>query len=251
MDVYIEPAPWPDRTWDPHLLVAAGLVSFTGYLLFVLVLAIVGPVETVAPTPFDDRRVPVRIETRVAPEPRTTVQDDTSEATAKPAETAPPVEVERPAVDASVAIEPEAEAETASTAYRGPLDLALPTREAMQTLPPVCRAGPCAPGTVALPRVRPARRPAHEVLADLDPEILKGLDLEALGIDPELADVYGERAVRVSRNCDLVQREDNVVSRQMTSTQYIRCRPSTESKARARALLDALREKRPDLFDDR
>lgn len=246
MDVLIEPAPWSSRTWDPHLLVAAGLAAFTGYLLFVLVLSIIGPVATPTPSVVQDRPLSVRIETRVEPG---RAEPATSEVTEAPPEFMPderPVAAPRPAPESSDTVDRAARTET-----RGAIDLTLPEREPMRRMPPVCRAGPCAPGTVKPPTVRAARRPASEVLADLDPEVLKNLDLEALGIDPGLADVFGEREVRLSENCDLVQRADNVVTRQLTSPQFVRCRRSTASKTRAQALLDALREKRPDLFEDR
>ncbi len=259
MDVYIEPAPWPDRARDPHLLVAAGLASFSAYLLFVLVLAIVEPATTPAATPDQGRRVPVRIETRVEAEPAEPVAEvpEVKQAAKRDGAEAPPEIALTPQPAAAPAPRqetPETDVpapETGTAGFSGTIDLSLPAQEPMRTLPPVCRAGPCAPGTVTLPRIRPERRPAHEVLADLDPEVLKNLDLDALGIDSDLADVFGEREVRLSRDCDLVQRADNVVTRQMTSPQYLRCRRSTVSKARAQALLDALREKRPDLFDDR
>jgi hypothetical protein len=261
MHVFIEPAPWPDRPRDPHLLFAAGLLLFTGYLLFVLVLAIVGPVATIAPTAGQERRVALRIEARPEPEPETpgrasdaaqTERPSTSdvvEAATVPASAEAPVARPGSSTHRTASVRPAPA--TKNTAIRGRLDLTIPTPEPAGTLPPICRAGPCAPGTEPPPRVRANRRPADEVLADLDPGVLENLDLEALGIDPELADVFGQRSVQITRNCDLVQRADNVVTRQMTAIQFIRCRQSTASKARAQALLDALREKRPDLFEDR
>lgn len=259
MDVYFEPAPWPERVWDPHLPVAAGLLLFTGYLAAVLVLAIVAPVDPVALTRNDDRRLPVRIETRAAREPEAPITktpnterpatEAVAEAPTGQALTAPPAAI--PAPGPEIPEIDELVAETANADVRAPIDLTLPEPEPMRTMPPVCRAGPCAPGTATLPRIRPRHRPADEVIADLDPEVLERLDLEALGIDPDLGDIYGERRVGVNRYCDLVRPEDNVVTRQMGMPVFLRCRRSTESKARAQALLDALREKRPDLFDER
>lgn len=257
MDVFVEPVPWPDRARDPHLLYAAGLLLFTGYLGFVLVHAITGPVTPWTATADREARVPVRLAAPPEPEPATKAAARnepadterppraTTESPAAP-ETAAPTA--RPRIAAA---ESERSNARASDGPPRPIDLTIPRRESALTMPPVCRAGPCAPGTEPPPRVRVKRRPADEVLADLDPEVLEGLDLEALGIDPDLGDIFGERRQAVSRNCELVQPDDNVVTRQMGMPQFLRCRRSTESEARARALLEALRDKRPDLFEDR
>lgn len=261
MDVFIEPPPWSDRPPDRHLLFAAGLLLFTGYLLFVLALAMIGPVTTAVPIVDPDRRIPVRFSARSRPVPdipepvaieTAPARPATSTAADKAPETAAAnviTEQSTPPPDTAGEVEPAPAA--AAPAFTGRIDLTMPRSEPALVPQPVCRAGPCAPGTSKPPGVRTKRRPASEILSDLDPEVLERLDLQSLGIDPGLADVFGERRVKTSRNCELVQRADNVVSRQMTSPQFIRCRRSSSSKARAQALLDALREKRPDLFDDR
>ena len=90
--------------------------------------------------------------------------------------------------------------------------------------------------------MRRQRRTVDEVLADLDPEVLESLDLEALGIERDAADGFGAQTVPLGANCGLVQRADNAATRQMTARQFIRCRRGSASKDRAQALLDALRQ---------
>ena len=248
MDVVIAHARWSGKANDRHRLAAVGLLVLSGYLLFVLFRAMLAPARLT--TPGSDR-VSVSIEMRQRPAREAAASESEPVVEERVARPDTPETPATPSPQGQARAAPPVDASPARSGADGPrLDLSLPSPAPTQ--PARCRAGPCAPGTTdGRPAVRRERRPVDEVLADLDPEVLESLDLEALGIEREAVDAFGEQVVPLGRGCSLVQRADNIATRQMTARQFIRCRGATPSKARAQALLDALREKRPDLFEGR